>query len=65
MDYVPLATDSIRSFATRGIVRPAFVDDLLKTHLPSHPHYYGTLVWIMMMAEQWMRVHAPNYKLRA
>ena len=60
-----LATDSIRSFATRGIVRPAFVDDLVKTHLPSHPHYYGTLVWIMMMAEQWMRVHAPNYKLRA
>ena len=60
-----LATDSVRSFATRGIVRPAFVEQLLGTHLPSHPHYYGTMVWILMMAEQWMRVHAPNFKHRA
>ncbi len=60
-----LASDSVRSFATRGIVRPDFVEQLLSTHLPSHPHYYGTMVWILMMAEQWMRVHAPAYKLRA
>jgi len=60
-----LANDSVRSFATRGIVRPDFVEQLLSTHLPSHPHYYGTMVWILMMAEQWIRVHAPDYKLRA
>ena len=59
-----LASDSVRSFATRGIVRPDFVKQLLGTHLPAHPHYYGTLVWILMMAEQWMRVHTPDYKLR-
>ncbi len=60
-----LASDSVRSFATRGIVRPAFAEQLLGTHLPTHPHYYGTMVWIMMMAEQWMRVHTPNFKLHA
>lgn len=60
-----LATDSMRSFATRGIVRPAFVDNLLSRRLPEHPHYYGTMVWILMMAEQWMRVHAPDWKLPA
>ena len=60
-----LASDSVRSFATRGIVRPDFAEQLLATHLPSHPHYYGTMVWILMMAEQWMRVHTPDYKLRA
>ncbi len=59
-----LASDSLRGFAVRGVVRPEFVENLLKTHLPSHPHYYGTMVWILMMAEQWMRVHAPDYKLR-
>jgi asparagine synthase (glutamine-hydrolysing) len=59
-----LASDSVRSFATRGIVRPEFAEQLLGTHLPSHPHYYGTMVWILMMAEQWMRVHMPNYKLQ-
>ncbi len=60
-----LASDSVRSFATRGIVRPDFVQQLLATHLPAHPHYYGTMVWILMMAEQWMRVHTPDYKLHA
>lgn len=60
-----LASDSVRSFANRGIVRPDFIKQLLETHLPAHPHYYGTMVWILMMAEQWMRVHRPNYKVGA
>jgi asparagine synthase (glutamine-hydrolysing) len=57
-----LATDSLRSFGTRGVVRPEFVQQLLAKHLPEHPHYYGTMVWILMMMEQWMRQHAPNYR---
>jgi asparagine synthase (glutamine-hydrolysing) len=60
-----LATDSARSFATRGVVQPRFVDELLNTHMPTHAHYYGTMLWILMMAEQWMRVHAPNWKLHS
>jgi asparagine synthase (glutamine-hydrolysing) len=57
-----LATDSLRSFGTRGVVRPEFVQELLEQRLPEHPHYYGTMVWILMMMEQWMRQHAPNYR---
>jgi asparagine synthase (glutamine-hydrolysing) len=57
-----LATDSVRSFATRGVVRPEFVQELLEKRLPEHPHYYGTMVWILMMMEQWMRHHAPDYR---
>ena len=56
-----LAVDSLRSFAGRGIVRPEFIDTLLHTHLPAHPGYYGEMVWILMMLEQWIRQHAPNY----
>ena len=56
-----LAVDSLRSFAGRGIVRPEFIDTLLNTHLPAHPGYYGEMVWILMMLEQWIRQHAPNY----
>jgi asparagine synthase (glutamine-hydrolysing) len=58
-----LATDSLRSFAQRGVVKPAFIKQLMDLHLPEHPHYYGTMVWILMMAEQWMRVHAPQYRM--
>ena len=60
-----LARDSLGSFATRGVVQPAFVQQLLDTHLPAHPHYYGSMVWILMMLEQWMRRHAPDYRLKA
>ncbi|MCL4739874.1 MAG: asparagine synthase [Burkholderiaceae bacterium] len=51
------ATDSLQSLATRGIVQPAFVRPLIEQHLPAHPGYYGEMVWILLMLEQWMRVH--------
>lgn len=57
-----LAGDSVSSFATRGVVRPEFVRQLLDELLPSHPGYYGEMVWILMMLEQWLRVHAPNWR---
>ena len=60
-----LATDSLRSLTGRGLVRPAFVDQLLTTHLPAHPGYYGEMVWILMMLEQWLRGHAPDYRFQA
>jgi asparagine synthase (glutamine-hydrolysing) len=52
-----LAADALGSFRKRGIVRPAFIDELLSTHLPAHPGYYGEMVWILMILEFWMREH--------
>ena len=59
-----LASDSVRSFGTRGVVRPDFVKALLEQHLPEHPGYYGEMVWVLMMMEQWLRVHAPDWRFR-
>ena len=53
-----LAQDSLDSLATRGIVRPAFIQELLNHHLPTHPGYYGEMVWILMMLEQWLQARA-------
>lgn len=55
-----LATDSLQCLAGRGIVRPDFIATLLDEHLPAHPGYYGEMVWILVMLEQWMRAHAPG-----
>ncbi len=49
------ARDSLRSLATRGIVQEKFICTLLEERLPDHPGYYGEMVWIMMMLEQWLR----------
>ncbi|MCC7487767.1 MAG: asparagine synthase [Burkholderiales bacterium] len=37
----------------RGIVRPAFLDELTSVHVRTHAGYYGTMVWVLMMLEQW------------
>ena len=50
-----LAEDSLNSLARRGIVRPDFIHQLLTEHLPAHPGYYGEMVWILTMLEQWLR----------
>jgi len=49
-----IATDSLDAFKHRGIVRAEFIDQLMKQHLPEHPGYYGEMVWILMMLEQWL-----------
>jgi asparagine synthase (glutamine-hydrolysing) len=50
-----LAFDSLNGFAQRNIVRRDFIDALLNTRLAEHPGYYGEMVWILMMLEQWLR----------
>jgi asparagine synthase (glutamine-hydrolysing) len=62
-DLGKLAGDSLHRLAERGVVRADFIDQLLKTHLPAHPGYYGEMVWILMMLEQWLRAKAPDWRL--
>jgi asparagine synthase (glutamine-hydrolysing) len=52
------ARDSLDSLATRRIVDSRFIRQLVDELLPAHPGYYGEMVWILMMLEQWLRRHA-------
>ena len=45
-------------------MRAGFVRSLLDVRLPQHPGYYGEMVWILMMLEQWLRAHAPAWRVR-
>ncbi|MFL6698582.1 MAG: asparagine synthetase B family protein [Vitreoscilla sp.] len=55
-----LAADSLGSLSTRGIIRPEFIKELLDERLESHPGYYGEMIWILMMLEQWIQSHQPR-----
>jgi asparagine synthase (glutamine-hydrolysing) len=57
-----LAEDSVRGLVDRGVLRSAFVDGLFHSRLREHPGYYGEMVWIAMMFEQWLREHAPHWR---
>lgn len=58
-----LAKDSLDGLASRNVVRPGFIRTLFEQRLPEHPGYYGEMVWILMMLEQWLRRHAPGWRL--
>lgn len=50
-----LAVDALRNLGTRGVVRPEFIQTLVNQRLPEHPGYYGEMVWVLMMLEQWLQ----------
>ena len=50
-----LATDSLHDLKARKIVRADFIDNLVDVHLQEHAGYHGTMVWVLMMLEQWFR----------
>jgi asparagine synthase (glutamine-hydrolysing) len=50
-----IALDSLTDLKQRRIVRPEFIDELTSTHVETHAHYYGTMIWVLMMLEQWLR----------
>jgi len=56
--YGPLrerAVTSLESLKARQIVRPAFIDELISLRLHEHAGYYGTMIWLLMMLELWLR----------
>jgi asparagine synthase (glutamine-hydrolysing) len=52
-----LALDSLADLKSRGIIRPEFIDELTSTHVESHAGYYGSMVWVLMMLEHWLKRH--------
>jgi asparagine synthase (glutamine-hydrolysing) len=55
-----VAVDALNNVKRRGIVRSEFVDKLLSEYLPSHPGFYGTMVWLLIMLEFWYQHHVDT-----
>jgi asparagine synthase (glutamine-hydrolysing) len=50
-----LAADSLSDLKARNIIRADFINKLLEQHLDEHAGYHGTMVWVLMMLEQWYK----------
>ncbi len=48
-----LAADSLTDLKSRNIIRADFIDKLLDQHIHEHASYHGTMIWVLMMLEQW------------
>ena len=58
-----LATESLHYLARRGVVRADFTETLITKRLPEHPGYFGEMVWILMMLEQWLAAKASSFRI--
>lgn len=59
-EYQPLrelAYDSLKSLQQRGFIKPGFIDMAIEQHRTEHATYYGTMIWVLMMLEQWFHEH--------
>jgi asparagine synthase (glutamine-hydrolysing) len=58
--YAPLGDlvgDSLSDFKQRGWIRPAYLDHMLAMQSGPHANYYGVMIWVMMMLEQWLQAN--------
>ena len=46
---------ALSDLGARDIVRPEFVDTLIREHRGGHAAWYGTAVWVFMALEMWFR----------
>ena len=46
------------------MLRQDFVERLVGKLVFEHPGYYGEMIWIAMMLEQWLRAKAPGFSVR-
>ncbi len=51
-----MAYDNLSSFKNRGYINPAYIDNLIKLHSGDHASYYGVMVWVIMILEEWLTI---------
>jgi asparagine synthase (glutamine-hydrolysing) len=51
------AQANLQAIAKRGFLNPEYIQTLLKLHQDSHASYYGVMIWLLVMLEQWLSTH--------
>ncbi|MGH8670993.1 MAG: asparagine synthetase B family protein, partial [Burkholderiales bacterium] len=52
-----LAHDSLQSFGHRGYLKKGYIENLVVQHREQDANYYGVMIWVIMMLEQWLQAH--------
>ena len=56
-DYAPLRErieDRLSDFKKRGWIQPAYIDHIRKAHMTDHATYFGKMLWVIVMLEEWL-----------
>ncbi|MEQ1592402.1 MAG: asparagine synthase-related protein [Thiobacillaceae bacterium] len=52
-----LVGDSLSDLGKRGWVKPAYLEEMLRMQRGEHASYYGVMIWVTMMLEQWLQAN--------
>jgi asparagine synthase (glutamine-hydrolysing) len=52
-----LVDGSLEKLEDRGYLRPEYIRNIRKLHAEEHPTYFGKMIWVMLMLEQWLEAH--------
>jgi asparagine synthase (glutamine-hydrolysing) len=55
--------ERLASFSARGIFMPGALQELREKTFSEHAGYYGEMIWIVLMLEEWLRARAPLYRV--
>jgi asparagine synthase (glutamine-hydrolysing) len=56
-EYAPLREEieaSLSNFKQRGWLQPDYIDHLRNEHMTGHATYFGKLLWVIVMLEEWL-----------
>jgi len=56
--YAPLnelVSDSLSDFKQRSWIQPAYLNHMMAMSRGPHASYYGVMIWVTMMLEQWLK----------
>lgn len=56
-----LVFDTLNQFNKRHIVNPKFMTQLMDHHLIKYPAYYGAMVWLFVILEQWLVAQQSSF----
>ena len=59
-EYQPLrdmSYDNLQSLKARGYFQEEFLEKLIDLHRHGHAHYYGELIWVLVVLEFWLDAH--------
>jgi asparagine synthase (glutamine-hydrolysing) len=52
-----LAEANLVGITKRGFLNPAYIKNLIRLHQEGHASYYGIMIWLLIMLEQWLSSH--------
>ena len=67
-DYAPLRErieDRLSDFRQRGWLQPAYIDHIRAEHMTGHATYFGKMLWVILMLEEWAERHANDAGVEA